>query len=86
LDAFEKANPDITVEHHSMRAADVRGKYLLEDAAGGQSADIRINSAMDLQRKLANDGHARMFRPTTANMGSWNNRAFAVAVEPIVIG
>ena len=51
--------------------------------------DLAISSAMDLQIKLANDGHASAFRsPGTAALppwAHWRNLLFAFAQEPVVV-
>lgn len=88
--AFEKANPKIRVEYHALTAREVNQRYLSETAVNRPTADLLINSAMDLQVKLANDGHARTYSPpepgSLPGWASWNNRAYAVSVEPIVFG
>lgn len=88
--SFEQKNPEIKVHYHALTAAEVNRRYLAETTSGIPSADLLINSAMDLQIKLANDGHARTYAPPQPDKlprwASWNNRAFALSIEPIVIG
>ncbi|CAN1536008.1 AfuA ABC-type Fe3+ transport system, periplasmic component [Sphingomonadaceae bacterium] len=90
IESFERQNPQIKVEYHAMTAADVHQRYLADTNFDRPSADLLINSAMDLQIRLANDGHAREYSPPQPqhipNWASWNQRAYAVSVEPIVIG
>lgn len=88
--SFERANPQIKIEYHALKATEVNQRYLSEAAANRPTADLLINSAMDLQIKLANDGHARTYMPPQPEFlpvwASWNKRAYALSVEPIVIG
>lgn len=90
LAAFEDRNPGARVEYHSLTAAEVTDRYLTDRKLGRPGPDLLINSAMDLQVKLANDGEALSFSPQDAALlpdwAHWRNRAYAIAVEPIVIG
>lgn len=88
--SFERKNPQIKVEYHALTSADVNRRYMAEKSSGRPTADLLINSAMDLQLKLANDGHTRAYSPPQPDLlpswASWNDRAYALSLEPIVIG
>ena len=90
IKAFERENPKIKVEYHSLTSADVNGRYLAESKAGLPTADMLINSAMDVQVKLANDGRTRAYQPPQPSLlpvwARWNGHAHALSVEPIVVG
>lgn len=90
LTAFEQGNPGIAVEYHSLTAAEVSERYLEDRRSGRAGPDLLINSAMDLQVQLANDGQAMPFVvPEIEQLpewAHWRDRAFAIGVEPIVIG
>lgn len=88
--AFEEANPGIEVEYHSLTAAEVSERFLDDRRTGRPGPDLLINSAMDLQVQLANDGQALPFVvPEIGQLpdwAHWRDRAYAIGVEPIVIG
>lgn len=88
--AFKIQNSGVEVEYHSLTATEVSERYLDDRRAGRPGPDLLINSAMDLQVQLANDGHAQAYAaPALAQLPDWaywRSRAFAIAVEPIVIG
>lgn len=89
IEAFQKANPTISISYNEMQTQDVYEQVVTESDRHGQTADLAISSAMDLQMKLANDGYARTV--TLPDMdrwplwASWRNTAFALTFEPAVI-
>lgn len=88
IDDFERLNPDLRVDYHDLDSADLHQRFLAESANGGR-ADVLWSSAMDLQVKLVNDGHAqRHTSPETAALppwANWKNEAFGTSYEPIAI-
>ncbi len=90
LRAFHAAHPYISVDYRSLSARDVYGRFKAETDRGALSADLLINSAMDLQIKLVNDGYAQRYsspeHTELPDWAVWKNQAFAVSAEPIVIG
>jgi iron(III) transport system substrate-binding protein len=88
--AFEAANQGIEVAYHSLTAAEVSERFLADRRAGRPGPDLLINSAMDLQVQLANDGQALEVMVSEIEQlpdwAHWRNRAYAVGVEPVVIG
>lgn len=88
--AYEAAHPGVAVEYHSLTSSEVSQRFLADRQAGRPGPDMLINSAMDLQVQLANDGQA--LEVTVPDPGQlpdwahWRNRVYAVGVEPIVVG
>lgn len=85
---FESLYPDLQVEYHDMNSAELYRRFLAEEKSGGR-ADVTWSSAMDLQVKLVNDGHAQPHRSAeTAALPAWavwKNEAFGTTYEPIGI-
>ena len=85
---FETLHPGLRVDYHDMNSGQIYKRFLAEQKTGGR-ADIVWSSAMDLQIKLVNDGHARVHRSAeTAALPAWAiwlNEAFATTCEPIAI-
>ena len=85
IHAFQAAHPGVTV-HYT-----ITGTTDLMQAIGTDGAvfDLAISSAMDLQTKLANDGHARSY--PGAQLGglpgwaTWRDQVFAFTQEPAVL-
>ncbi|KAF0677178.1 ABC transporter substrate-binding protein [Profundibacterium mesophilum] len=84
LAAFHRANPAIGIDYSVVSSAD-----LARMIRKGAAYDLALSSAMDLQFKLANDGHARRYRSeaTQALPGwaGWRDLIFAFTAEPAVI-
>lgn len=84
---YQRLHPGTEVEYSDLVAQDIYTRHL---AAGrGRVADLLISSGMDLQTKLANDGHALAHRsPATVGLPAWSHwrhEAFGISYEPIVI-
>ena len=88
--AFERANPGVSVDYHSLTASEVSERFLEDQREGRLGPDLLINSAMDLQVQLANDGQAQSYTvpeiDRLPDWAHWRDRAYAIGVEPIVIG
>ena len=80
---FLKRNPEVGIDYSVVSSANLE-RMIRE----GAPYDLALSSAMDLQFKLANDGHARRYRsPTTDGLPDWaiwRNRIFAFSAEPAV--
>lgn len=81
--AFQAIQPGLTIEYT------VAGTTELMQAIEEDNApfDLAISSAMDLQTKLANDGHALTYTGAT-NLPAWavwRNQVFAFTQEPAVL-
>jgi len=83
---FEQTHPHIKVEYHDLQTTELYERFLTETGTGSH-ADIIWSSAMDLQMKLVNDGHARSHRSDeTAALpawAKWKNEAFGTTFEPV---
>ena len=82
---FEQTHPDIKVEYHDLQSSDLYHRFLKE-AGTGSKADIVWSSAMDLQMKLVNDGHASAYRSNETKAlppwAKWKDEAFGTTFEP----
>lgn len=87
--AFQAVHPEVAVSYHDLQSLEIYERVLRETDAGGQTADLVISSAMDLQLKLVNDGYAMPVPEIDANAwpdwASWRNSAFGLTFEPSVI-
>ncbi len=83
---FEQTHPDIKVEYHDLQTTDLYHRFLKEIGSGSK-ADIVWSSAMDLQMKLVNDGHARSHRSDETkalpSWAKWKDEAFGTTFEPV---
>lgn len=88
LDDFRGLHPGIRVDYQEISSRALYRRFLDEAKAGGV-ADVVWSSAMDLQVKLVNDGHAQPHRSeeTDALPGwaSWKNEAFGTSFEPVAL-
>lgn len=85
---FESTHPDIKVIYHDMNSGELYERFLNELGSKKQ-ADVLWSSAMNLQFKLVNDGHALPHKSAeTAALPAWaiwKGEAFGATFEPIVI-
>ena len=89
LQDFQQLYPSIAIEYIDLNSVPLFERFLAE-AAQGETADLLISSAMDLQIKLVNDGYA-----ATHEMGDklawmpawaqWRSQAFGFTYEPAVM-
>ncbi|TPG40625.1 ABC transporter substrate-binding protein [Sphingomonas koreensis] len=90
ISSFHDKYPKISVDYRSLTAADVYQRFMAESKSGHIVADMLINSAMDLQIKLVNDGYAQRYispeRRALPSWAVWKSEAFAISTEPIVMG
>jgi ABC-type Fe3+ transport system substrate-binding protein len=85
---FQKRHPDIEIDYRLYETVP-----LYESAAapsnGDERADLLISSAMDLQVKLANDGHVQPAAIVAAHglpdWAIWRDEIFGFTLEPAVI-
>lgn len=85
IEEFVAKRPNIAVHYVLASSRDIYSAIDTERSA----YDLVISSAMDLQMKLVNDGHAGRFEsPVTASLpdwAKWRDQLFGFAVEPIVL-
>lgn len=83
---FEQANPSIKIEYHDLQTTDLYQRFMNEIGTDSK-ADIVWSSAMDLQMKLVNDGHAKTYRSAETSAlplwAKWRDEAFGTTFEPV---
>lgn len=83
--AYLARNPDTRIRYVVTNTQDLYSAISNDEAA----FDLAISSAMDLQIKLANDGHALAYRSARTDAlppwARWRNLLFAFAQEPVVV-
>lgn len=84
IDDFERRHAPWQVDYVALGSRELFERFLAED---GRGADVLWSSAMDLQIKLVNDGHAQ--RHVSLHGGRlprwavWKHEAFATTWEPV---
>ncbi|MEO9137321.1 MAG: ABC transporter substrate-binding protein [Casimicrobiaceae bacterium] len=85
---FNALYPDIKVEYNDMNSTEMYNRFIAEDASGQGSADVMWSSAMDLQVKLVDEGHAMSYAsPEASKLPAWavyKNEAYGTTYEPAV--
>jgi iron(III) transport system substrate-binding protein len=85
---FSAAHPGIRVEYNDMNSTEIYNRFIAEVASGQGSADVMWSSAMDLQVKLVDEGHAMSYlSPEAAKLPKWavyRNQAYGTTFEPAV--
>lgn len=85
---FTQLFPGVRVEYHDLNSVELYQRFLAEAKEGGM-ADVLWSSAMDLQLKLVNDGHAQPHRSaetaTLPDWAVWRDEAFGTTFEPIAM-
>ena len=83
---FEQLHPQIKVDYRDMNSSDLYARFLRE-AGTESSADVVWSSAMDLQMKLVNDGHAQPYKSAQTEAlpawAVWKNEAYGTTYEPV---
>lgn len=92
LEDFSRLNPSVRLEYTELSTQELYSETVdrAANAPGVPSGpDIVISSAMDLQTKLVNDGHARVHvSPQTRALPAWSNwrdEVFSIGTDPIVM-
>src|SRR3954465_14607631 len=85
---FNALYPDVKVEYNDMNSTELYNRFIAEQASGQGGADVMWSSAMDLQVKLVDEGHAMAYQsPETKSLPQWanyKNQAFGTTFEPAV--
>lgn len=85
---FQQLHPEVSLEYLDLGTLPLMERFLV-DAKQQQTADLLISSAMDLQIKLINDGHALSHQSAIADAlptwAQWRKQAFSFTYEPIVM-
>jgi len=83
---FNALYPGISVEYNDMNSTEVYNRFISENAAGGDTADVMWSSAMDLQMKLVAGGHALTYKSVEApKLPAWavyKDMAYGTTFEP----
>lgn len=83
---FQSTYPGVQVEYLDLVSTELYNRYLSETAVGSP-ADVLWSSAMDLQVKLVNDGHALRYNspeiPALPGWAHWREEAYGTTFEPI---
>jgi iron(III) transport system substrate-binding protein len=87
--AWLETRPGVAVIYHDLLTGEIAARIAQETAAGLDTADLALSSAMDLQVKLVNDGLAQPLDIAAAtdwpSWAIWRDSAFALTFEPAVI-
>jgi len=87
--AFVAVHPEITVHYEELNSIELHRRFLDHASRSVPTADVVMSSAIDLQMKLVNDGHALAHRSphaaTLPQWAIWRDEAFAYAYEPVVM-
>mgnify|MGYP001003658588 CR=1 FL=1 len=88
IDDFQALYPGIAVRYHEGDSNAIYQRFLQESRQGLPGADVVWSSAMDLQMKLVNDGHALAYaspeRGALPDWAVWRNEAYGTTLEPVV--
>src|SRR5215470_5812624 len=72
IEDFNKVYPNIKVEYNDMNSTELYNRFIAENASGQGGADVMWSSAMDLQVKLVDEGHAMTYKsPESAKLPKW---------------
>jgi len=84
---FKSLYPGVSVDYRELDSARIYESFLKESTAGSASADVLWSSAMDLQVKLVNDGHALHYpSPESDKLPAWavwKSEAYGTTLEPV---
>jgi iron(III) transport system substrate-binding protein len=84
---FEALHPGVRVDYRELESAEAHRRFLDEAARGVPGADVVWSSAMDLQVKLVNDGHALRYRSAEREhlpgWSVWREEAYGTTFEPV---
>jgi iron(III) transport system substrate-binding protein len=86
---FQRLNPGVAVRYEELGSTVLYERFLEELARAEPRADLLLSSAMDLQLKLVNDGHAATHVSANArtlpSWARWRDQAFGFTFEPAVM-
>lgn len=84
---FERRHPTLRIDYHDLGSAALFERVRATSKAGGDGADVVWSSAMDLQIKLVNDGHAARHLSVHAmslpRWAVWKHEAYGTGPEPV---
>lgn len=85
---FRRRYPGIEVEYRNVGSQEIQRQMVNGPPAGEAAADVLWSSAMDIQTKLINDGHAQTYRSPEAgalpDWAKWRDQGYGVSAEPVM--
>ncbi|HHW4678002.1 MAG TPA: ABC transporter substrate-binding protein [Xylella sp.] len=85
---YQRLYPRTEVIYEEVTASEIYDRYL-HLAPGQPPPDLLISASMDLQIKLANDGHALAYRSSLTKAlpawAQWRHEVFGIGYEPVVM-
>lgn len=86
IEDFERSHPGLRVDYVQLGSVELAARFLADE---GRGADVLWSSAMDLQVKLVNDGHAArhpsLHAAALPRWAVWKHEAYATTSEPVGI-
>src|SRR5437868_6091706 len=87
IEDFEALHPGVKVDYRELDSTECNRRFLGESATGAPTADVVWSSAMDLQVKLVNDGHALHYASAEIERlpawSVWRAEAYGTTFEPV---
>jgi iron(III) transport system substrate-binding protein len=87
IDDFERRHPGLKVDYVELGSVELHGRAQQRDADPAALPDVLWSSAIDLQIKLVNDGHAaRHVSPHAPQLPAWaiwKHEAYGTTYEPV---
>ncbi len=84
---FNRLYPRLPVRYREFTSTEIYDRLLAQAGDGPDRADVLWSSAMDLQVKLVNDGHARRYASPEAQQlpswAVWKEEAYGTTLEPV---
>lgn len=86
---FKLVRPELRLDYVELDAQPLFDRFLADTAASRPGADLLLSSAVDLQVKLVNDGHAQKHASRNADAlpawAKWRGEIFGLTFEPVVM-
>ena len=87
IEDFNAVYPNIAVRYQEYSSAEIYSDFLGKASDAADRPDVLWSSAMDLQVKLVNDGHAQRYSsPEAQHLPSWaiwKDEAYGTTFEPV---
>ncbi|KHL24468.1 hypothetical protein PK98_10625 [Croceibacterium mercuriale] len=86
---FRRQHPQVQVVYEDLQSSILHRRFLADAAAAQPGVDIVWSSAMDLQARLINDGHAQPYasphKPALPAEALWKDMGYGITAEPVVL-
>jgi iron(III) transport system substrate-binding protein len=87
--AFRRQHPQVQVVYEDLQSSALNQRFLADAVARQPEVDIVWSSAMDLQARLINDGHAQAYasphKPALPPEALWKDMGYGITAEPVVL-